>query len=148
VSDISEELLTVARAWPVAGWQQPDEQAIRAVHAEDVVDRSSAGRKPDHDSFWGGAEAWFQAFPDLVVTADDLIAAPARGMVTVRWSALGTHRAAFMCFAPTGRRIRFEDIEVIRIERGVVHERWGEWNGAEILAQLQAHATLPVRPGG
>jgi predicted ester cyclase len=133
----SDHLLAVARRWLAVGWQRPDAGAFRRLHAESFVDHSAAGRPPDRGGFWAGAVGWLAAFPDLAVTADDLIASPVRGLVTVRWSAAGTHRGPFLGFAPTGRRVAFTGIEIIRIDGGRVVERWGEWNGAEIVEQLR-----------
>ncbi len=137
MDESNEVLLAVARAWMDAGWGKPDREAFMRVHADDFADRSAAGRPPDRDGFWQGVVRWAAAFADLVVTTDDLVASPARGMVTVRWSAVGTHRGAHLGYAPTARRIRFNGIEIIRIAGGRVCERWGEWNGMEILEQLR-----------
>jgi predicted ester cyclase len=41
-----------------------------------------------------------------------------------------------MNISPTQRRINFEGIEIIKIAGGQIVERWGEWNGIEIMQQL------------
>jgi predicted ester cyclase len=38
--------------------------------------------------------------------------------------------------APTGRRITFAGIEIIRVENERIVERWGEWDGIDLLRQL------------
>ena len=54
----------------------------------------------------------------------------------MRWAAVGTHRGAYLGAEPTGRRVTFKGIEVIRVRDGRIAERWGEWDGLELLGQL------------
>ncbi len=35
-----------------------------------------------------------------------------------------------------GRTVRFKGIEIIRIRDGLIVERWGEWDGIDLLEQL------------
>lgn len=58
------------------------------------------------------------------------------GVVAVRWTAVGTHRGAYLGAEPTGRRISFKGIEFIRCREGRITERWGEWDGLDLLGQL------------
>jgi len=58
------------------------------------------------------------------------------GVVAVRWTAVGTHRAAYLGAAPTGGRITFKGIEIIRVRGGLIIERWGEWDGLALLEQI------------
>ncbi len=67
---------------------------------------------------------------------EEMIVESERGLVGICWTATGTHRGSFMGVAPTGKPIRFAGIEIIRLEAGLVVERWGEWNGLELLEQL------------
>lgn len=138
----TEVLLDIARRWMAAGWQKPHAEAFLALHSDRFVDRSSAGRPADREGLWAGVAAWFAAFPDLVVTTEDLLADPDGRAVTIRWSAEGTHRGPYLGVDPTGRRIAFAGIEILRIDsEGKVSERWGEWNGVEILSQLRGRSS-------
>ena len=56
--------------------------------------------------------------------------------MAVRWAARGTHRGPYLGAAPTGRTVSFKGIEIIRIEDGLIVERWGEWDGIDLLDQL------------
>ncbi len=62
----------------------------------------------------------------------------AKNKVAVRWTATGTQRGEFLGFAPSEKRITFRGIEIVRIHNGQIIERWGEWNGIELLQQLGA----------
>ncbi len=52
------------------------------------------------------------------------------------WTAIGTHTGPYLGAAPTGRRIVFKGIEIVRVRDGLITERWGEWDGLDLLAQL------------
>jgi predicted ester cyclase len=60
-----------------------------------------------------------------------------QGKVTIRWTSTGTHRGEFAGIAPTNRVITFHGIEIIRVKDGQIAERWGEWDGEAIFAQLR-----------
>lgn len=77
------------------------------------------------------------AFPDFTASTEDLVVDETSGKVAIRWSAVGTHRAEFLAYPATGRRITFRGIEIIRIQRGKIIERWGEWDGRDLAEQLQ-----------
>src|SRR5579872_4926070 len=64
------------------------------------------------------------AFPDVVVTEEDLIAAGDR--VVERSSAVATHRGSMMGEKPSGRRIAWSEIHIYRLENGRICEHWAE----------------------
>ena len=66
---------------------------------------------------------FFAAFPDLNVTIDQLIA---EGDIVVgRMTNTGTHQGDLMGIAPTGKRVTFSEIHMVRIENGKAVEHWG-----------------------
>jgi steroid delta-isomerase-like uncharacterized protein len=133
-----ETALEVAtRRWIEVAWQRADLTAFDALHTPGFVDHSPAGRDPDLQGFKRGVRGLYQSFPDFRATVKDQLIDARRGRVAVRWSATGTHGGAFLGIAPTHRTIRFEGIEIVQFEGGKIKERWGEWNGIEILAQLR-----------
>ncbi|MBN2496151.1 MAG: alpha/beta fold hydrolase [Deltaproteobacteria bacterium] len=117
-------------------------RAFDAIHHPDFTDFSPSGRAQDRAGFRQGILDLYAAFPDFDGQIDDLVLEPERGRAAIRWSAAGTHRGAFLGVAPGGRRIRFAGIEIIEIRDGQVIARWGEWDGLDILAQLD-----PARSG-
>lgn len=132
-----DEIAAVARRWLEEGWGPGDRLAvIDELHAPDFVDHDPGGRRPDNAGFKQDLAEFYVAFPDFVARLEDLVVDEAAGLVTVRWSARGTHRGAFLGAAPTGRTIDFKGIEVLRITDGRIVERWGEWDGLGLLEQL------------
>ncbi|MBK7772473.1 MAG: ester cyclase [bacterium] len=54
------------------------------------------------------------------------------GTIAVRWTAVGTHRGAYLGAEPTGKRITFKGIEVIRVPGRADHRAvGGEWDGLD-----------------
>jgi predicted ester cyclase len=82
---------------------------------------------------------WRAAFPDLTLSADDLLGDGDR--VVLRWTAHDTHQAELMGMPATGRRVTMTGIDILRVVDGRIVERWGEFNGVEMLQQL---GTLPA----
>ena len=76
------------------------------------------------------------AFPDVVVTEEDLIAN--EDTVVERSSAAATHRGEFMGAAPTGRRIRWTEIHIYRFVGEKVAGHWVELSMLQLLQQIGA----------
>jgi steroid delta-isomerase-like uncharacterized protein len=131
-----EHLGDIARRWMEQGWQRGDAGVVDELHAVDFVDHAAAGRAADRAGFKQGILDLYAAFPDFNAVVEDLVIDAAAGKVAVRWSASGTQRGAFMGVPPSGRRITFAGIEIIRVEDGRIVERWGEWDGIDLLRQL------------
>ncbi len=133
-----EALKAVAERWMEEIWRKRDFAAFDEIHAPDFVDRSPAGRASDRTSYRQSIIELFAAFPDWEAIIDDLLVDATTSKVAVRWTATGTHRGEFLGFAPSDKRITFRGIEIVRIEGSRIVERWGEWNGVELLQQLGA----------
>ena len=55
----------------------------------------------------------------------------------------GTHRGELFGIAPTGRKIQFETVDVMRVQNGKITEHWGVTNLFSLMQQLGA---LPDTP--
>lgn len=65
--------------------------------------------------------------------------------VVVRMTWEGTHRGAFLGVAATGRPVRYERIEIWRVDdRGRLAEHWGAYDFYGLLRQLDAVPALPA----
>lgn len=76
------------------------------------------------------------AFPDLRLTADDIVAEGDR--VVTRWTATGTHEGELFGVAPTGRQVTVNGITVMRIAGGRIAEDWTSWDALGLMQQLGA----------
>jgi predicted ester cyclase len=81
-----------------------------------------------------GCFAYFEAFPDLHVALDELIAEGDR--VFVRSTMTGTHDGPYKGIPPTGRNVSAESAEVFRIEGGMFVGYWCLANVAGLMRQL------------
>lgn len=76
------------------------------------------------------------AFPDVVVTEEDLIASGDK--VVERSSAVATHRGSLMGENPTNKRIHWTEIHIYRVQAGTIREHWVELAMLELLQQIGA----------
>jgi predicted ester cyclase len=78
-------------------------------------------------------------FPDLGLHVDEVywMGNEAEGFrVSVRWTAVGTHRGYALYGAPTGRRVHLWGISQLYIRGGRIVEDWMLFNEFDVLAQL------------
>ena len=126
---------TVARRFGEEVWGKGDLQAADDVLAEHFIEHNPApGQRPGREGHKQVLQLWRTAFPDLRLTVDDVFAASDRA--ALRWTARGTHAAALMGMPPTGREVTLTGIDILRVVDGKIVERWGEFNGIEMLQQL------------
>lgn len=76
------------------------------------------------------------AFPDVVVTEEDLIASGDK--VVERSSAAATHKGAMMGAPPTNKKIQWWEIHIYRLNDGKIAEHWAEVSNMELLQQIGA----------
>lgn len=131
-----DELRRIVEQWIEVGWQRGDAAVVDELHAPDFVDHDPGGRSPDNSGFKQGIADLYRAFPDLEARVEDLVVDLEAQTVAVRWSAHGTHTGPYLSAAPSRRTVTFKGIEIVRIRDGRITERWGEWDGMDLLAQL------------
>lgn len=129
-------LREIARRWLEEGWQAGRPEVVDELHAPGFVDHDPGGRSPDSAGFKAGIANLYAAFPDFRAELEELLVDREASAVTVHWRASGTHQGDYLGAPPSGRRVDFKGIEIIRIAGGRITERWGEWDGIELLAQL------------
>jgi predicted ester cyclase len=74
------------------------------------------------------------AFPDVVVTEEDLIASGDK--VVERSSAAATHKGPMMGAPPTNKKIKWSEIHIYRVQDGKIKEHWAEIAMMELLQQV------------
>ena len=77
---------------------------------------------------------YLAAFPDLYLTAEDIIAEGDR--VVVRLIYRGTHRGELMGIPPTGKQVTVTGIQLMRIADGRIAENWINFDALGMLQQL------------
>ncbi|MGH2615765.1 MAG: ester cyclase [Thermomicrobiales bacterium] len=76
------------------------------------------------------------AFPDLTLTADEVVAEGDR--VAILWTLTGTHQGAFLGAPSTGNSIATSGIDIYRIADGRIAEIWTVGDDLGLLFQLGA----------
>jgi predicted ester cyclase len=132
---MSAENKIIARRYGEDFWGRGDLQAAAELFAPDVIDHCPLpGQAPGLEGQRQVVSMFRNAFPDLRVTADDIVAEADR--VVLRWTGHGTHRGELMGIAPTGRQVRITGIDILRVGGGRIVERWGEDNAFSLMQQL------------
>jgi steroid delta-isomerase-like uncharacterized protein len=119
-------------------------ELFEELFADDYLDHTpQPGRTPDKD----GARTLYHllrgAFPDF--HADIHWQAADGNLVTTYKTYHGTHEGEFLGVAPTGRKIHFETVDVMRVRDGQIVEHWGVANLFSLMQQLGA---LPAAAPG
>jgi steroid delta-isomerase-like uncharacterized protein len=77
---------------------------------------------------------YFSAFPDLQITAEDLITEGEK--VTMRYGWRGTHKGELMGIAATGKQVTTSGISILRVANGKIAEQWDSFDTLGMLQQL------------
>jgi steroid delta-isomerase-like uncharacterized protein len=78
----------------------------------------------------------FSAFPDVRVTAHQMLAEQDRVVTHKTFS--GTHLGEFLGIQPTGRRVEFDLIDVLRVADGKITDFWGVFDRLTLMQQVGA----------
>jgi predicted ester cyclase len=120
----------------------------------EVVDELISPQQVEHQDFGPGhapgaegvnavISSLRRAFSDFRLTIEDL--AVADDVVWIRMTGTGTNDGSFMGHPPTGRRMRTDVFDALRIEDGMVVEHWGVPDRLGTLFQLGlAHPPAPA----
>ena len=106
--------------------------------ADEIVEHQDFG--PDHADGAEGVKAVIASlragFSDFCLTIEDLVVAG--DTVWTRNVATGTHDGTFAGNAPTGRPIRIDVFDVLRVVDGRIVEHWGVPDRLKVLMQIGA----------
>ncbi len=101
----------------------------------------SVGEFRSREEFKQGVSPFFSAFPDLRVTADDVLSEGDKVVCRYTWD--GTHRGDFFGVPATSRRVTVSGMSVYRVAGGKIVEEW--WL-EDLLGLMQQLGAIPA-PG-
>ena len=104
--------------------------------ADDFVEHEELpGLEPGKEGVKAFFRMYIGAFPDLRMTAEDVISSGDKVVARVR--ATGTHRGEFLGIPATGERIDAQLIDIIRFgDDGLAREHWGVFDTMTMMQQL------------
>jgi predicted ester cyclase len=77
---------------------------------------------------------WYDAFPDMHVTIDDMVAEGDK--VAARVTMTGTHKGEIMGIPPTNKKVTFSLIVISRFAGGKIVEDHGQFDALGLMRQL------------
>jgi len=99
-----------------------------------VIDRSIDMRGDLKDAWKQMESEWYDAFPDMHVTIDDMVAEGDK--VAARVTMTGTHKGKFMGIPPTNKKVTMWGIVIDRIAGGKIVEDHGIFDTLGLMRQL------------
>lgn len=120
----------------LAAWNSHDPHRVAAWYTEDcsVEDVAIAQPLTGREAVRRMFEAYYRAFPDLKLTASDIILDGDR--VAVFWIARGTHHGSILHIPPSGRSISAQGVNRLVLQNGKVRESLTIWDVASMLRAL------------
>jgi steroid delta-isomerase-like uncharacterized protein len=110
-------------------------EAFEELFADDFVDHTpQPNMTPNKDGVRDLYQRIRTAFPDF--HADIHWQAADGELVTTYKTYHGTHEGMFLGVAPTGRKIHFETVDVMRVHNGKITDHWGVANLFSLMQQL------------
>ncbi|MCT7661449.1 ester cyclase [Mycobacterium deserti] len=140
--ELGERAIAVVRRNTEEVQGQGDFDLFEELFADDFVDHTpQPGTTPDKDGVRVLYRRLRDAFPDF--RPEIHWQAVEGDLVTTFKTYHGTHRGDFLGIAPTGRSVRFETVDAMRVRDGRIVEHWGVANLYSLIDQLGARVEGP-----
>jgi len=107
-----------------------------------AIDRS-IDMRGDLKDFKQKESEWYDAFPDMHITIDDMVAEGDK--VAARVTMTGTHKGEIMGIPPTNKKVTISLITISRIAGGKIVEDHGEYNALDLMRQLGLPVPTPKK---
>lgn len=117
-------------------WNEQDKAGFADCHAEDVVIHGADSDVKGLDDLLTAQWGFFDSFSDTRLTLDACIAE--NDLVSLRYTATGTHDGPFEGLAPTGTEVEFGAMGMVRVIDGKITDKWVQLDMVSLLAQLDA----------
>lgn len=110
---------------------------------DELTDRNFVDHEPPPPGFKSGIEGLKQViaamrtgFPDMAIAVNDMVSRGDKVWALATFT--GTHKGSFMDIPPTGKRVSFEAVDIVRFSGGKAVEHWGVTDNVGLLTQLGA----------
>lgn len=111
-----------------------DSDAIADIFADDFVFHGELEEHHGVDEFNDYLQGLFNAFPDITLTFEQLVAED--DIVVVRYTGVGTHEGEYNGVHPTDQKVNISGMRMVRVDDGAIVEVWAQTNNLGLLGQL------------
>ena len=116
-------------------WEKRNPEAVEMFAAEDFRRHARPGSESlDRAGQIERLKGFLSAFPDISIEVDHVITSDS--YIAFRSKMTGTHRGELMGIPATGRRVRVQLVDMIRVEGGKFAEQWGGPDMLDLVRQL------------
>lgn len=115
-------------------WNQKEISTIDRLVHKDVLIHSLLGDFRGTQAIKEVVQAWLKGFPDLSVKNELIISE--NDLVSIQWSAKGTHKGEFKGKKPTGKPVSYSGVTVYRIRNSQIIEYWAYLDMQYLLSQI------------
>jgi steroid delta-isomerase-like uncharacterized protein len=134
--DMSTKNAALARRWFEEVWNERRDATVEELMHSEAVGHMEGLEIRGPSEFLSARATLLQAFPDLRVEVDGIVAEG--DDVVVRWSAKGTHRGEGLGSAASRKSAEFRGMSWLHFREGRIVEGWDAWNQGRLLQDLQA----------
>ncbi len=135
-SEILEKNKEIVRRFNKEVIEQGNLDTFRQLMDNDFINRTAPVAANGADGMWNTFSNILRpAFPDLTVEIYEQIAEDDK--VVTRKSITGTHNGKLFDISPTGRKIRIDVIDIVRVKDGKYIEHWGINTLQTVLSELK-----------
>ncbi len=131
---MSQQNKDFVRRWFEEVWNKGRESAVDEMQASDGVIHGLQGAMRGPAAFKSFHTAYREAFPDVTIHIDDMVAEG--DVVAVRWSGTATHNGNNLGFPATQKRVQFTGMGFVRIVDGKLVEAWNNFDQLGMFQQL------------
>ena len=124
----------IARRWFREVWVEGGESAIDELMAPDSTAWMEGRVVSGRNEFKEVRAQLLEVFPDLVITADDII--EQHDKVAVRWTVRATHMGNGLGLTPTRRTVSFRGMTWMEFQDGRIVRGWDSWNMGGLIQSL------------
>jgi predicted ester cyclase len=136
----------VALRWVEEVWNEGRLEVVDELHAEEYVRHHDSDGGAGREHYKAHAANVLTLIPDLHCAVEQVIAED--DLVMLRLITTGTHQGRYGDIEPTGRRLEFPTVEILRIVDGRIVESWHSYDRLSILAQMGAAKSIGFADAG
>lgn len=116
-------------------FNERDKETLSELLADDVVEHGIHEELHGVDEIVDFLDRHYDVFPDYSGATEAMIAED--DLVTVRYSASGTHEGEYLNVEPTGNEVEWTGIVIYEVEDEMITEAWLEEDRLGLLEQLE-----------